>query len=158
MKILIIGGDSRIAKILIPALISYNEVTITTKDSYDLSEEHYTSLGKYDCVIVCACDFKKGRSDEDQQLCWDTNVTGIKTALSNTKYKQVIFLSSYLSGTNTAYGRQKKAVEDWIKKRPESYYILRIDPINDDEGYEKVASKILEGVGCYENRGSYVSL
>lgn len=157
MKILVIGGNSRIGKILVHKIINKHIVTITTRGSYDLSKMSNLNLGKYDYVIVCACDFKKGRPDKEQEKCWSTNVDGIKNALDHTEYSGVIFLSSYLSQTDTAYGRQKKEVENWIMARKEKYSIYRISRIERDCDYIKVADEILKGLD-YENRCCDISV
>ncbi len=155
MKILVLGGDGIIARVLIPKLSKHDVYTTTRRKIgskqifLDLSSVKEDFLGSYDCVIVCACDFKRGRTDKEQSLCWDTNVLGLQKAISNIKFKHIIFLSSYLSGGDTAYGKQKKVIEDWIKKITGHYSILRIGRINTVGEYRLVANKIKQ---CAKNR------
>lgn len=148
MKTLVIGGDGRIAKRLIPKLQGEVFKTTRRKDGdgifLDLSVKDDRHLGDYDTVIVCACDFKKGRPDEEQELKWDTNVEGIKRALTRTSYKEIVFLSSYLSGKDTAYGRQKAAVEDWLRERPEGLSIVWIPKLNTEKDYADTVEGICE--------------
>lgn len=150
MTILIIGGDSKLAKALLP-LLKDHHVTITTKTTYNLAKNKDIYLGEFDCVILCACDFKRGRSDEEQRKRWKVNVEGVINALENVMYEKVVFVSSYLSCVNNAYGNQKKAVEEYIINRKEKYCIIRPTHIKDKKGYNIVAKKILEGINSNEN-------
>ena len=149
MKILVIGGDSRIAKLIIPRLGNHDvQKTTRRKDTegiyLELNDQKDEFFGMYDCVIVCACDFKKGRPEEEQFEVWETNVTGIKNILSRLVSDHIIFLSSYLADKDISYGRQKKEIEEWLKTRPTCHSVVRIDKLETDEQYEKTAEGICE--------------
>lgn len=152
MKVLIVGGDSRVAKNLIPNLHNYDVYYTTRRDPsndkaifLDLSKD-IEDIGFYDTVVVLACDFKKGRSDKSQKKCWDVNVNGIIKALSRCQYDHLIYLSSYLAVEDTAYGLQKRAVEDWIDYNVYSAYILRPGKIETEEDMGCVIHEILSAI------------
>lgn len=148
MKILIIGGGSKLAGFLFPLLLEHS-VCMTTRKTLDLSagrEFH----GSFDVVIVCAFDFLSGRPEKEQRKRWKTNVDGIINALSLICCDKVIFISSYRSGDGTAYGNQKKAVEDWLIEREHNKYcrriILRPHALRGEQDYVDLAKEIVSNV------------
>lgn len=133
MKILIIGGDSKIGKALKKA-IPDAAATSRRKGAeilFDLEDPGF--LPAADAVILCAGISKIKECDDDHELSWLVNVS---TPLWLAKYynpNPFIYLSTDLVHTDILYGRQKKAVEESIKAANPGAIILRMSRVVENE-------------------------
>lgn len=137
MKVLITGGNGYIAKSLYASLSNLHEITLITREDFDLTNSVQTAAwfsNKIFDVVVHTAIVGGSRLKADTTEILDSNLRMYYNLLDNHKhFKRLINIGSgaEMYSTHTPYGMSKRIIRESLLDKP-NFYNVRVFAVFDE--------------------------